>query len=229
MGVVAARIAAAEVPVDWHARSEQELWAELVGCILSSQVRHEACSAAHERLTLNGLLDVKRAEFPTGLSEALRCALDQAFAGTDNSFGFIGKYRFSNSKAEQIAKTASHLYQKGNQLTTILRDSQTAADARRTLISICSGVGPKQASLFLRNIGYSCDLAVLDTHVIRYMQIVGLTRQDCRALNSIRLYERGELRFQFHAAGTGFTTATLDSAVWIVMRALTSGDQQCLS
>jgi N-glycosylase/DNA lyase len=225
IAVVARRIAATENQTVWRTLSEQQLWAELVGCILSSQVRHEACSAAHERLTESGLLQLTRMESSAHLCNELRRALAQPFTGTDNSFCFAGRYRFPNSKAKQIAATASRLYRDGAGISILLGNTQCPKSVRRQLIELCCGVGPKQASLFLRNIGFSEDVAILDAHVIRYMELLGLVERYGPSMSSIRLYEQGEQSFRCHAANRGFTPATLDTAVWVVMRMLSKEEK----
>jgi len=226
---VAARISTETGQASWQDLSEGQLWSELVGCILSSQIRHEACCAAHERLIRLGLLDTGRVDSADGLYQDLYHALRRPFAGTDNSFGFAGKYRFPKTKAEQISSTALHLFQRSKGLSVFLTESVDVCSVRRQLVAECSGVGPKQASLFLRNVGFSGDVAVLDAHVMRYMECMGLVDCPRLTLSSMRSYEQGEHRFRCHAWNVGFTAAVLDTAVWVVMRTISGEAQQCQS
>lgn len=222
VSAVAAQVAMDRDEPQWEHFSEQQLWEELVGCILSSQVRHEACSAAHERLICLGLLEVSPDASHKRLGRRLQNALARPFNGIDNSFGFSGKYRFPNSKARQIARTSARLRRARTGLLTLLRGSGDVASVRRQLIATCDGVGPKQASLFLRNVGFSGDVAILDTHIIRYMSLMGLDIRMGSSGFSIQLYEEGECSFRQHALRCGFTTAVFDTAVWVVMRTLSS-------
>ena len=49
--------------------------------------------------------------------------------------------------------------------------TETEFEARKILSDTCTGIGFKQASLFLREIYFAKNLAILDTHVINYMKI----------------------------------------------------------
>jgi N-glycosylase/DNA lyase len=87
-------------------------------------------------------------------------------------------------------------------------------------VSLASGVGPKQASLFLRNVGFANDLAVLDVHVLRYMDKMDLAPAITQIVHTLEGYERIELAFCKHARDLGFPPLCFDLAVWIVMRVL---------
>ena len=65
-------------------------------------------------------------------------------------------------------RAAERLYRGKGTLRSFLEDSHDSRDARRRLASEVSGVGPQQASLFLRNIGYAASVAALDIHVLTY-------------------------------------------------------------
>jgi len=228
---VAQRITTETEAIGWQDLSEEHLWAELVGCILSSQVRHEACSAAHERLAKLGLLDPHRVESATEFYQDLYQALCQPFTLTDNSFEYVGRYRFPKTKSQQIVSTAQRLFRNhsGNGLSVLLADSPDVYLIRRQLITLCSGIGPKQASLFLRNIAFSQDVAVLDVHIMRYMDHMKLLDCPQLTLSSLRNYEQGEDVFRCHAWNVGFTPAVLDTAVWVVMRTISAEGQGCQS
>jgi N-glycosylase/DNA lyase len=219
---VATRIATETPQIGWRNLSEEQLWAELVGCILSSQVRHESCSAAHERLTRLGLLNIKRIEDFDEFYYDVHHALSRPFTSSDNAFSFTGKYRFPKTKSEQIVGTATRLFHntEGKGLSILLYESPDFCSARRKLITLCRGIGPKQASLFLRNVGFSGDVAVLDAHVMRYMEYMKLLDCPRLTLSSMRNYEKGEHTFRCHAWRVGFTPAVLDTAVWVVMRTI---------
>jgi N-glycosylase/DNA lyase len=223
---VATRIATETPQIGWRNLSEEQLWAELVGCILSSQVRHESCSAAHERLTKLGLLDIKRIEDFDQFYCDMHDALSRPFSYTDNLFSFTGKYRFPKTKSEQIVCTAIRLFHntEAKGLSILLQESPDFCSARRKLITLCRGIGPKQASLFLRNVGFSGDIAVLDAHVMRYMEYMKLLDCPRLTLSSMRNYEKGEHTFRCHAWSVGFTPAVLDTAIWVVMRTI-SGEE----
>jgi N-glycosylase/DNA lyase len=99
-----------------------------------------------------------------------------------------------------------------------LESSNDIRDTRRRLALEVSGLGPKQASLFLRNIGYAAHVAVLDIHVLTYMNWVGLTETLMRSVPTLRKYEALENAFMEHAYSFGYTPDRFDLAVWVVVK-----------
>ena len=97
-------------------------------------------------------------------------------------------------------------------------DAQDAREARRRLASELPGLGPKQASLFLRNIGYATHVAVLDVHVLTYMCWVGLTEEIVKSISTVRKYEKLEDSFIEHSYSFGYTPDHFDLAVWVVVK-----------
>ena len=61
-------------------------------------------------------------------------------------------------------------------------------------MSATLGIGPKQSSLFLRNIGYAQDLAILDSHVMTYMKLMDLTPTRMKDVSKLATYEDVEER-----------------------------------
>ena len=81
------------------------------------------------------------------------------------------------------------------------------------------GIGPKQASLFLRNISYCKDLAIIDSHVIDYMKLMKLNEDiDSQIIAKKNQYLMNEQILLSYADDREKTLATLDFAIWIVMR-----------
>jgi N-glycosylase/DNA lyase len=110
------------------------------------------------------------------------------------------------------------LYAQGETIRSLLATAQEVCEARRLLASEVSGFGPKQASLFLRNIGYAADVAVLDVHVLTYMHWAGLTTAEVKSVRTVRQYETLERTFIDHACSAGFPPGRFDIAVWVVVR-----------
>jgi N-glycosylase/DNA lyase len=104
-------------------------------------------------------------------------------------------------------------------LSAILAQSSSPEDVRGRLVANLPGVGPKQASMFLRNIGFSFDLAVLDVHVVRFLSLVGLTSGPVR-LGDLKSYMAAEKIAQKLAKELGQPVGVLDWAIWVTMKAL---------
>ena len=191
----------------WSDQSEDSLWRELVACILGSRVRFTAAYAAvermHEMLLLSG-------------SRRTTC-FDQY--EQDTGAALSGGYPFYRIRAKQIRRAAEHLYGTRRSIRDVLNAAHDGRGARRLLAAEVSGLGPKQASLFLRNIGYAKHVAILDVHVLTYMNWVGLTDTPIKSVSTVHKYETLEDAFIEHASSFGSAPDRFDLAVWVVVRA----------
>lgn len=70
-------------------------------------------------------------------------------------------YRYPNTRAKYIAEARKYAYS----LRDILRSFKNEKELRDWLVNNIKGIGYKEASHFLRNIGYS-NFAIIDFHII---------------------------------------------------------------
>lgn len=200
---------AAELPVrihsvvHWRQKSETELWRELVAAILGSAVSYEKAISALCILDLHGLNEPS-------------CELGERSNEIERLLRSAG-YRFPAVRARQVAGSADAVYRNSSTLRMMLGTYTDAARARRGLVELCPGLGPKQASLFLRNIGYT-NMAVLDRHVLAYLQQRGLLTRPIRTISSVKKYEALEQIVFDVAAEFGLSVADFDLSVWITVR-----------
>jgi N-glycosylase/DNA lyase len=94
----------------------------------------------------------------------------------------------------------------------------TGEAIREWLVDNAPGIGPKQASMFVRNVGLSYELAILDRHVLNYMIALDITPTPIRQTSALRPYLKGETALRVHADHIGVSVGLLDWAIWIVMR-----------
>lgn len=192
---------------------ESTLRAELVACLLSSQVQARSVDLAMQRLGGEGLL-----------SDARWCVLDSDFehdvtrclGRRDDGYG--GAYRFPGAKGRQIAQIRSELLSRP--LVSRISNVEDVRQLRKELIRDLIGIGPKQASMFLRNVGISYDLAILDVHVLKFMQSIDLLPTSIVAIGTLAAYERVELVVKEYAKTCEHPVGYLDWAIWITMQAL---------
>lgn len=204
--------------VSWQTSDEKSLWHELVACILGSRVQYEQSQAAASYLILNGLLDVEHLKQNSQKFEVdIAYALEQPIFPPITKLGGR-KYRYPKLRANYIRRTAEKIYLQDNSIRNILLSCQDEKDARSKIMSIAFGVGPKQASLFLRNIGYAQNLAILDTHILKYMSVVGLLPQLVQNVPSLHKYENIEQILWSYAEKFKVSLAYIDTAIWVVMR-----------
>lgn len=191
-------------------RDEALLWRSLVGCLVGSAQRFEQGLSATRRVCeiIDRPWEIKTDDFGS-LESVLYGALAEQRVDSVRP-------RFPAVHAAQITAAVRLLYVEGDGLGGLI-GSGDGPSARRTLVHLIPGLGPKQASLFLRNSGLSADIAVLDRHVLRYMDWVGVggSRWPPRDLSE---YERLEVALRAHALSFGYDLATFDLAVWVTVR-----------
>lgn len=201
--------------------TEDHLWRELVACILGSRVRFEVAHSAVERIEKRGLF---RESWRSSRFEQYEKDIMAVLSEVEGQPQRI-RYPFPRVRANQIRYAAERFYGCNETIREFLENSLNIRHARRRLAFEVSGLGPKQASLFLRNIGYSSQIAVLDVHVLTYMNWIGLTERPMKSVSTLPKYEALEDAFMEHAYSFGYTPDRFDLAVWVVLRAI-KGEQR---
>lgn len=203
---------AIEAP-DWRrevARDDRILWRQFMNCLLSSQVRYELACAAALEIEDAGILT---SSTPETIAADLRAILARPFSAD----GRMGRYRFYNTKASQLARSWIIIQAEGG-LGRLVNTFEDVHSARRWFVQRAPGLGFKQASMFLRDIGFGHDLAVLDRHTLDYMALVGLCGPGRRYVSTSNRYLGLEDRLRDHALELGYSLGHLDRAIWVVMR-----------
>ena len=166
--------------------SEDAVFSELCFCILTANY------------TAEGGIRMQRAlsrDFPAARREELAAKL--------KAMG----HRFPNKRAEFISE-AQRL--RGT-LCSMLQRFANGPDAREWLVENVKGFGYKEASHFLRNVGFR-DVAIIDRHILSYLAANGLV--DPKRALTRRRYLEIELLLSAIAAKLGTTQAELDLYIW---------------
>ncbi|MCX6799022.1 MAG: N-glycosylase/DNA lyase [Candidatus Diapherotrites archaeon] len=120
------------------------------------------------------------------------------------------KHRFYNNKARFIVEARKHANVK-EIVQQIVRESGEEG-AREWLVRNVKGLGYKEASHFLRNVGYT-SLAILDRHILGLMQQHGFISERPKSLNK-KKYLGIEEKFRGIAKALGMSPAELDLYMW---------------
>ncbi len=192
---------------------ERRMWWELSCCILSSQVPYSLAVAAADAIDHNELFYQARVT-----QESMAQRLIKILSNPLLVEGKPRSYRFPIARSHQLAATYSVVLQEAASLSDLVNSFSNAAEGRNWLVKYASGMGPKQASMFLRNIGISYELAILDRHVLHYMSALGIYSGESSSISSLSQYCRHEIVLQEHAKGLDCSVGMLDWAIWIVMR-----------
>ena len=125
---------------------DEDIFQELCFCILTPQSKAIYCDKAVKELKARGLLF-------RGCKELIRTKLKGV--------------RFPNNKAAYLI--AARDFFKGMDLRSKL-DKNDVFKTRDWLAKNIKGLGYKEASHFLRNIGLGKDMAILDVHILRSLK-----------------------------------------------------------
>lgn len=209
------------VPAIPLVRSENKLLSELVLCILSSQEKYEVALAVMKAFYKRNVLRIpkNKIEFREIKSE-IKSTMKRPVVFFSNEKEYSRRLRFFVKKAQYIISTIENIYLNNLTIKKILKRKNCVQETRKNIISYSCGLGPKQASMFLRNIGYYADFAVLDKHVIDYMKIMGLTSVTESSFSNINSYQKVETKLKSYAESFNLNLLHLDLAIWTTMRNL---------
>jgi N-glycosylase/DNA lyase len=119
-------------------------------------------------------------------------------------------YRFYNKRAEYIIAARKHT--PGLKKKIIPLAKKDTRNARQWLVENVLGMGYKEASHFLRNVGYT-DVAILDRHILRTMAENNMIPAMPKSLNRVQ-YLTHENLLRLIAFRFKMSLAALDLYLW---------------
>lgn len=202
----------------WNEMSENELWEELCLCILSSNVPYELACSAFFHLRKMRLLNPKWITKSSNAAEQIAYELSRPIFLPKKKDGSYRKYRFPNLRARNIVSAARTLYLKNFGILKLLRRLNSENEVRDFLVKNIAGIGFKEASHFLRNIGYSDSLAIIDSHVITFLKEVKIMPSEKVKTVTPKIYMKLEKILQDLCKRLDLNLAVFDMAIWRYMR-----------
>jgi len=179
-------------------RGDRELFAELCFCICTPQTSAIAADRAIRDLKASSLLSRGTAQ-----------QIEQVLTASGVRFG-DNKARFIVEARELLSQPGSLTGERRFSIKTRLPREPRAA--RDYLAEKVKGLGLKEASHFLRNIGYR-GLAILDRHVLRTLLEAGVIDRMPKSLTRKRYLEI-EQKFLAYADRLGISPDALDLVMW---------------
>lgn len=177
----------------WKKANDRELFIELTFCLLTPQSKAQNAWEAIESLVKSGALF-------TGTNEAIAKELTIV--------------RFKNKKTGYIVLARKKLISKGIFHTRqILNDAGDIYEKRNWLVKNIKGIGYKEASHFLRNIGFVEDMAILDRHILKNLKLLNVIDKipENITVNNYLLIERKMKKF---AEEINIPLEYLDFVLW---------------
>jgi len=121
----------------------------------------------------------------------------------------IQGHRFADRRAEYIVAARTH----APRLKEIIKGQPSSKAAREWLVGNIKGLGMKEASHYLRNVGY-LDLAIIDRHILAHMRECGLADEDARKGITKKRYLEYEVTLEKVAKRLGIPIGKMDLYLW---------------
>jgi N-glycosylase/DNA lyase len=118
-------------------------------------------------------------------------------------------HRFAERRAEYIVEARKL----APDLKRTIEGFSNARDARKWLVENVKGLGWKESSHFLRNVGYF-DVAILDRHIVSNMREHGLIQDDGKKGLTKRRYLEYERLLEYVAERVDMTLGEMDLYLW---------------
>ena len=171
---------------------DREIFGELCFCILTPQSKAVKCDEIIRKLKSTKLLF-------EGDASQIRPHVKGA--------------RFYKNKTGYLVAARDNLSRGGQVRIKEKIDSADPVAAREWLVKNIKGIGYKEASHFLRNIGLGEDLAILDVHILRNLQELGVIPQIPASLTKKRYIEIEE-KLRSFSKDSGIPVGHLDILFW---------------
>ncbi|MBU1201552.1 MAG: N-glycosylase/DNA lyase [Nanoarchaeota archaeon] len=171
-------------------RSSEDWFCELCFCLLTANSKASTAIKIYDELGFKGFSEY---------------SLEDVTA-------VIRKYnhRFHNNKAKYIVQAREFLDLKW--IIQGVAHEEGSSGAREWLVENVKGIGYKEASHFLRNVGFK-DVAILDRHILNLMVENNLLKQKPKSLSK-KNYLELEQNFKKVANKAKMSVAELDLYMW---------------
>lgn len=197
--------------------SEKEIWNELCLCILASNVQYELAKSSLKYLIESNLLNIHWILNNVNAKVILSNELKKPIFLPKKKDGNLRKYRFPTIRSKNIVDAAFILYSREKTIIYLIKQFKKGHELRNNLAQNVPGLGFKESSHFLRNIGYSCDLAIIDVHIISFLKILKLLPQK-KFVVTPKLYLDIETFMVYISQEYCLNLSILDNAIWHYMR-----------
>ncbi len=174
-------------------RNDDDVFAELCFCLLTPQSSAKTCWAAVSRLKERSLL-------LKGEANEIQPQLNDV--------------RFGDSKAKYIVEARATFSKDGKlYLKSHLSSFTNPFELREWMVENVKGLGYKEASHFLRNIGLGEEFAILDRHILRNLKRLEVITEVPVSITKKRYLEIEE-KLRSFSREIGIPLADLDLLFW---------------
>jgi N-glycosylase/DNA lyase len=172
----------------WAEGNDADIFYELVFCILTPQSKPALCWEAVKRLKNANLFS-------------------RPFLSGKEILPFLYGVRFKYKKSDFVLEAKESFKNRG--IKKHLSGFPNLDETRKWLFQNVKGIGIKEAGHFLRNIGIGGELAILDRHVLRFLETSGVIDKIPSSLTENRYLEI-ERKMRLFADKIGIGMSHLD-------------------
>ncbi|MBN1622384.1 MAG: N-glycosylase/DNA lyase [Endomicrobiales bacterium] len=143
----------------WRSGTDMEIFCELVFCLFTPQSKAKTCWAAVNKLKGKNLIN--------------SCRQNE----TADILGTSG-VRFKNNKTKYLIEAKKLFTSNGKMaIKQKLEGFRDVFELREWLVENIKGLGYKEASHFLRNLGFGKDITILDRHILKNLKAFGVIKK----------------------------------------------------
>jgi len=176
----------------WKDAGNNDLFTELVFCLFTPQSSARQCWKAVNILLEKDLL------FTGGWEDISR---------------EINIVRFRNNKAKYLIEARGKFCCSDKGLRECLDLNADQFEKRAWLVKNVKGMGFKEASHFMRNIGIGDKLAILDRHILKNMKLLGVIDEIPQSINE-KVYLSLEKKLSDYSKSSHIPMEHLDFVLW---------------
>jgi N-glycosylase/DNA lyase len=173
--------------------NDESVFAELAFCICTPQTKATSAWTAISAIIKNNFLI-------SGSERLIR--------------PFLNAVRFADNKTKYIVEARNFFMENGKiQIKDKIKSFVNVFELREWLNNNVKGLGMKESSHFLRNIGLGENLAILDTHILKNLKDYGVI-DEIPVVLSKKLYLEIEDKMRKFSQAIGISFAELDLLFW---------------
>jgi N-glycosylase/DNA lyase len=176
----------------WNEADEKRLFQELAFCLLTPQSKAENAWETVIKLTENNKLFEANA------------------SSISNDLNLV---RFKNNKASYLVKARERFFNNSKGIRETLLELTSVLEKRKWLNRNIKGYGLKESSHFLRNIGFSEDIAILDRHILRNLVNYNVIDEIPKSITQ-KIYLEIENKMELFSKSVNISMTYLDFIFW---------------
>ncbi|MEF8831962.1 MAG: N-glycosylase/DNA lyase [Candidatus Thermoplasmatota archaeon] len=176
----------------WEKGDKEDIFDELTFCLFTPQSKAKVCWNTVEKLREKGMIE-----------EGEKSEIAEE----------IKKVRFRHNKSSYLIEARKDFLENDFSLKEKLKEFEDAKKAREWIVDNIKGLGQKESSHFLRNIGYTQDLAILDRHILKNLEELGVIDEVPKTLTK-KKYLEIEKKMKSFSEEVDIPLGHLDLVLW---------------